>query len=281
MLKHLVVTADDFGLAAEVNEAVEAAHRTGILSAASLMVAEPFVADAVARARQLPGLRVGLHLTLVEGRPMLPRTEIPDLVAPATGRLRTDMARLGLEIVAKRSVRRQVAAEITAQFEAFGRTGLRLDHVNAHKHYHLHPVIAGDVIRIGRDYGMAALRVPVEPASVLARIQRHRRPGEAVVAGPWAKWLRRRARRAGLIVPDAVFGLAWSGRLTEERLVGLLAALPPGLTEIYSHPAVRGGFEGSAAGYRYAEELAALLAPATAAALRASGATLGGYADFA
>ncbi len=79
-LKRVVVTADDFGLAREVNEAVEAAHTGGILTAASLMVAGPAAADAVARARRLPRLRVGLHLVLVEGRPVLPPEQLPDLV---------------------------------------------------------------------------------------------------------------------------------------------------------------------------------------------------------
>ena len=96
-VRTLTVTADDFGLAAEVNEAVEIAHRTGILTAASLMVAEPWATDAVARARQMPRLRVGLHLTLVEGRAVLPARDIPDLIASG-GRLRTDLARYGAEI---------------------------------------------------------------------------------------------------------------------------------------------------------------------------------------
>ena len=65
-MKRLVVTADDFGLSLEVNEAVEQAHREGILTAASLMVSAPAAADAVARAKRLPSLRVGLHLVLVE-----------------------------------------------------------------------------------------------------------------------------------------------------------------------------------------------------------------------
>ena len=59
--KRLIVTADDFGLSREVNEAVEQAHREGILTAASLMVSAPAAADAVARARRLPSLRVGLQ----------------------------------------------------------------------------------------------------------------------------------------------------------------------------------------------------------------------------
>jgi hypothetical protein len=87
------------------------------------------------------------------------------------------------------------------------------------------------------------------------------------------------ARRAGLTVPDSVFGLAWSGSMTERRLRGLLGRLPPGLTEIYTHPATDDTFEGHAPGYRYKDELAALTAPACIAAARASGAQLGGYVD--
>ncbi|HEX5867450.1 MAG TPA: hopanoid biosynthesis-associated protein HpnK, partial [Beijerinckiaceae bacterium] len=170
-MKRLVVTADDFGLVPEVNEAVEAAHRDGILTAASLMVAEPAAADAVERARRLATLRVGLHLVLVEGRPALPPERVTDLV-DGDGRFRTDMARLGFDIFARPRVRRQLEAEITAQFEAFAATGLTLDHVNAHKHFHLHPTIAGTIISIGRRYGMTALRVPVEPRAVISQIER-------------------------------------------------------------------------------------------------------------
>jgi chitin disaccharide deacetylase len=278
--RRLVVTADDFGLAPEVNEAVEAAHRDGILTAASLMVAEPAAADAVFRARRMPGLRVGLHLVLVEGRPVLPPEQVADLV-DGEGRFRTDMARLGLDIFARPRARRQLEAEITAQFQAFAGTGIALDHVNAHKHFHLHPTVARAVMRIGQHYGMRALRVPAEPASVLAGIEPQRtRPAAALVAAPWAKLLRLQARRAGLVTPDAVFGLAWSGALTVERLAALIRHLPDGLTEIYAHPATGDAFPGSAPGYRYAEELMALTSALTREALRSSGAKLGGYADL-
>ena len=79
-MKRLIVTADDFGAAREVNDAVEAAHRGGILSAASLMVAAPAAADAIARARRLRSLRVGLHVVLLEGRPVLPPSAVAQLV---------------------------------------------------------------------------------------------------------------------------------------------------------------------------------------------------------
>lgn len=269
----VVVTADDFGLAPEINEAVETAHRDGILSAASLMVAEPWAAEAVARAKRLPRLAVGLHLTLVEGTPALPPATVPDLVG-RNGRLRADLARYGAEIWFRPRVRSQVAAEIEAQFEAYSRTGLPLHHVDAHKHFHLHPTVAGLILAIGPRFGMRSLRIPVEPAEILRRIEPAGSGWEARLAAPWARLLRRRARGAGLAVADQVFGLAWSGALTTSRLAGLLRNLPPGRTEIYAHPAVSGGFPGAAPGYDYEGEFLALRSPEAKRALAASGAIL-------
>jgi hopanoid biosynthesis associated protein HpnK len=240
------------------------------------MVAGAAAADAVGRARRLPNLRVGLHLVLVEGKPALPLESIPDLV-DASGHLRRDLTRFGFDICARPSVRAQLKAEVEAQFRAYQQTGLVLDHVNGHKHFHLHPAVAGEVIAIGRRYGMRALRVPREPATVLALIE----PG---TGGPiselvLARLLSRRARRAGLRAPDQVFGLAWSGAMSAARVAGLLRHLGSGTTEIYLHPATRDDFAGSAPGYRYADELAALIDPVVCALARRPDVALTGYGD--
>ncbi len=274
----LVVTADDFGADIAVNAAVEAAHRDGILTAASLMVTGIAADDAVVRARALPGLGVGLHLVLVEGRPLLPASRVPGLVDDA-GQFRTNMVAAGVDFALRPSVRRQLAAEIEAQFEAFAATGLPLDHVNAHKHFHLHPAIAGLIIRIGKRFGMKAVRAPVEPRRVLAGIEPLHTGFAERVAGVWAARARARFVAAGLVVPNAVFGLAWSGAMTRERVAALVDRLPPGLNEIYAHPAT-GAYPGSAPGYRYADELAALLDPETAVRARGAGRRLGRFSDF-
>ena len=243
------------------------------------MVGAPAAADAILRARRLPRLRVGLHLVLVEGRPVLPPECLPDLV-DERGNFRSDMVRLGFDIFMRPSARRQIGAEIEAQFKAYGATGLALDHVNAHKHFHLHPMIADQMIAVGRRYGLRGLRVPREPGAVLTRVEPAATPKRDYMIAPWVALLHRRARRAGLQIPDAVFGLAWSGAMTESRLSGLLCHLSERRTEIYIHPATAGGFEGHAPGYRYAEELAALVAPSAMAAARRADVTLGGYSDF-
>lgn len=277
-MKQLIVTADDFGAAAQVNDAVERAHRHGILTAASLMVAGAAARDAVARAKAMPELRVGLHLVLVEGKPVLPAKSVPDLV-DSTGHFRNDMARAGAAMFFLPKVRAQLAAEIQAQFAAFAATGLRLDHVNAHKHFHLHPTIASVMVEAAASHGVKGARVPLEPQAVLGKIEPRKASAVVALTAPFARNLRRRFRRAGITAPDHVFGLAWSGAMTGERLAGLIRHLPDGLSEIYMHPAT-GPYAGSAPGYQYQGELAALTDPRLPDLLAQGGIRCGGFCDF-
>jgi len=242
------------------------------------MVGAPAAADAVARARRLPNLRVGLHIVLVDGDPVTDRAQIPGLL-DRDGRLRNDLARFGAQLSLDPSLRRQVAKEIVSQFAAFRATGLPLDHVNAHRHFHLHPAVAAPIISVGRGYGMRALRVPVEPWHIVAGIDPHTRRLVGRIVAPWAVLMRARARRAGLTTADAVFGLAWSGAMTARRLAAIIGRLPAGIVEIYLHPAEQNTFAGAAPGYRYAEEFAALCDSDCIAAAHRSGYALGGYAD--
>ncbi|WP_233523520.1 hopanoid biosynthesis-associated protein HpnK [Dyella solisilvae] len=241
------MTADDFGLHEAVNQAVESGYRDGVLRAASLMVTAPAAADAVERARRLPGLAVGLHLVLADGRAALPSAQIPDLVDPH-GRFGNRMVGDGMRFFFLPRVRRQLAAEIRAQFEAFAATGLALDHVNAHKHFHLHPTVLGLLLSIGRDYGLRAVRLPAEP-------------GMGPWLRPWLALMRRRLRRSGVRYNDHVFGLRHTGGMDESVLLTLLQQMPAGLSEMYLHPATHGQLSPSMADYRHADELAALLSP--------------------
>ncbi len=277
-MKRLIVTADDFGAAAEVNEAVEAAHRNGVLTAASLMIAAPAAADAIARARRLAALRVGLHLTLLEGRPVLPPAAVAQLVN-RQGSFLSSPAALGARLAASRAARRQVAAEIAAQFAAFSDSGLTLDHCNAHMHFHLHPLVAGLIRSIGAGFGLRAVRVPLEPIGVLRKVERCPWSASAALTVPFALALRRGLAAANLLVAERSFGLRWSGGMSRARLAGLVRHLPPGVSEIYLHPAT-GPYPGAARGYRYMEELEALTAPEVVAACADSSVRLGGFADF-
>ncbi len=277
--KRVILSADDFGLSVAVNEAIEQAHRDGILGAASLMVAGPAAADAVRRARALPSLRVGLHLVVIEGPAVLPPASIPDLV-DAGGQFPSDQLRLGLRYAFVPRVRRQLAAEIRAQFAAFAATGLTLDHADAHKHMHLHPTVGRLMIAIGRDFGLRALRIPAEPPGVIAAAGGQPGFGDRVLFH-WTRLLRAQARRAALVTNDACFGLSGSGHMTRARLLALVPRLPEGLSEIYFHPASRRDDDlvRLMPDYEHTAELEALCDPGVAAALARAGAQRTTYGE--
>jgi hypothetical protein len=245
-----------------VNEGVERAYRDGVLRQCSLMVAGEAATDAVRRARSMPGLRLGLHLVVIEGRSVLPASVVPDLV-DASGWFSSDQLRLGLRYYFRPRVRRQLRAEIAAQFAAFAATGLDLHHADAHKHMHLHPTVGRLLIEEGARYGLNRVRVPFEPVAVMARCGVV--PGlgaRAMAAG--TSVLRRQITQAGMTATDQVFGLAWSGAVTEARLLALAEHLPPGETEIYTHPAAGRDalLDRLMPDYQHEAELAALLSPA-------------------
>lgn len=274
--RRVILTADDFGRSAEVNEAVERAHQEGALTAASLMVAEPGFDEAVRIARRNPRLAVGLHLALTDGAPKLDAALLPSLTQG--GRLRDDMAAVGLLLALSPVAKKELASEVAAQVEAFAATGLRCDHVNAHKHFHLHPLVAAALMQAASGAGVRAIRLPWEPGA-LVRAADPASPRTAEWAlKPWCATLRTRAANWNLAAPDRVLGLAWSGRFTAERLLRAIPLIPKGVTELYFHPATRGGFAGAAPGYLYAEELAALTDRRVLEALAAT--PRGGYAEM-
>jgi len=257
--RRLIVTVDDFGLAIPVNEAVERGHRDGIVTAASLMVAEQAAQDAVARARANPTLAVGLHVVVVAGRPLLLPERIPDLVG-GDGLFSNALARAGVRYFFRRSAQRQLEAEIRAQFAAFAATGLPFDHVNAQCHYHLHPTVLRLILKVAADYGRPPMRIPDEP-------------GHAPFLSPFLHLMKARLRASGVAHNDHVFGFNDTGRMTQERVLGFLARLPAGTTELYFHAAT-GRWPGIAhdlEAYRLEDEFAALVSPHVADAVRANG----------
>jgi hopanoid biosynthesis associated protein HpnK len=267
-LKRLIVTADDYGASLPVNEAIEIACRDGILTTTCLMVGAPMAGDAVERAKGLPNLRVGLHLVVVRGRPVLGPERIPDLV-DKDGRFDSNLVRAGFRYFFMPRVRRQLAAEIRAQFEAFQATGLVLDHANAHHHMHLHPTVLQLIVEIGREFGLAAVRLPYEP-------------GVGLLLAPWITLMKRRLLRAGLRFNDFIFGIRDTGRMDGDALRRTIAALPDGVSEILLHPAtgLSAEMEPETARFRFETEFMALIDPAVRDAVNTAGVELIAFGDL-
>jgi chitin disaccharide deacetylase len=275
MTKRVIVTGDDFGLALPVNEAIVAAHQSGVLTTASLMMGENFSQDAIERARRHPSLKIGLHLTLVEGHPVSEPSQIPDLVNDS-GVFSSHLGRSGFKYFFYPGVRKQLETEIRAQFEAFHQTGFILDHVNAHNHMHFHPTVLQLILKIGQEYGLKAVRLPNEPpirSWKAARKSLASRLSSWIFLYPWTRIMKHRLRRAHMVHNDYLFGMADSGSMTLDLALKLVQHLPAGVTELCFHPATHRSVEidSTMPLYRHQDEFKALTSELLAKSLSEAG----------
>src|SRR5437870_7320107 len=146
--RRLIVNADDFGISETVNEAVIRAFTEGVLTSCSLMVTGEAFEHAVGLAHAHPDLAVGIHLVTVLGRAVLPSAEIPTLV-DAAGNFAANSVVAGLKYYFLPQARRELHRELSAQFEKFAATGLRLSHIDGHLHMHVHPVVFRAAVELG------------------------------------------------------------------------------------------------------------------------------------
>lgn len=272
----LIVNADDFGASGSVNEAVMRAHRGGVLTSASLMVTGDAFEEAVELARGAPGLAVGLHLVLVQGKAAAPRDRVPHLV-DARGRLPRDPPGFGLRLALDPVLRREVGTEIDAQVERFVATGLPLSHVDGHLNFHLHPAVFPRLARAAVAHGARGVRLPRDDLGLALRHDRRRllpKLFQATAFGLLSAWARRRLP-PDLHATQRVYGLFQSGGLSAPYVLDLVGRLRGRNAELYAHPATEAGAEPLGPN---PTDLATLCDPLVAEALRRAGVRLGVYA---
>jgi hopanoid biosynthesis associated protein HpnK len=281
--RRLIVSADDFGMSAGVNAGILRAHRDGILTNASVMVSGAAFDEAVELARATPTLSVGLHLVLVQGRATTPPNAIPGLV-DAAGMFRTNPVAVGVRYFFTPGMRAQLEREICAQLEKYLATGLLLSHVDGHLNIHMHPAVVTILVRVAARYGIRALRLPREPLAVSLRLDgrdRARKLAESLAFRRLTAFAAPRLTAHGIRFTDRMFGLHQSGHVTEPYLLGVIDALAPGVTELYSHASHVDdeGRRWRPADYECEAELAALTSPTVRAALRERQIELTSYRD--
>jgi hopanoid biosynthesis associated protein HpnK len=239
MPRNLVVNADDLGLTVGVNNGIFDAHDGGIVTSASLFANAPATDDAIRRARSRSSLGVGVHLTLVDGKPTLPPSRVPSLVED-DGRFRTSWKPFIVACLRGRVALEEVERELTAQIERIRWAGIQPTHLDAHKHVHAYPAVFAIVARLAKRFRIPTVRVPYERWSPVwgddhqRRIARHQALTNAAML-PWARRDHRTVSAQGLWAPQFV-GRSHTGVLSADSLQGLFRRLRPGVTELMVHP---------------------------------------------
>jgi predicted glycoside hydrolase/deacetylase ChbG (UPF0249 family) len=234
----LILNADDFGLTAGVNRAIIELHRAGRLTSATLMARAAATDEAIDLARATPSLGVGCHAVLVDGEPVLSPQKLPTLVDRHTSRLQPTLSPFLGRLFAGRIRSFEIEAEAAAQIALLQSRGLRLTHVDTHKHTHMFPAVLRPVLRAAKAAGIRSVRNPFESAWSLR-------------ATPGAPWLRRTevnllrlfepafrriVAEEGFTTTDGAIGVLATGTLDEPTVSSLLRNLPPGTWELVTHP---------------------------------------------
>lgn len=280
-MKQLIITSDDFGLSSGVNRAVEQAWRVGLLTCASLMPGGNAFDEAIGIARRNPGLQVGLHLTLVQGRSVLPPEEIPGLV-DGQSNFSDNPVSAGMRYYFDEKLRSQLAREIEAQIVRVRDAGIPLSHIDGHLNIHLHPTVFSLLAELMPRYGITSLRLSLERLGHNLRFDRQRVAGKAlerIIFGALAEHARPELDRQGIRYAREVKGVLNSGCMTESYILNILDGLNDGLTEIYFHPGCLPDAEITRRmpDYRHQEELAAITSPAVRQKLKALRITVQNY----
>lgn len=261
-MKELIINADDFGLSAGANRGIIKAWQQGILTSTSLMVGGAAFEEAVRLAGENPGLQVGLHLTLVQGRGVLERQGFPALV-DENGDFGNDPVLAGMRYFFLKPLRKRLYNEIEAQIVKCRDAGINLSHLDGHLNIHMHPVVFDILCELMPKYGITSFRLSRENLSANLAVDRQRVLGkcaDAFIFASLARRCRSRLDRLGIRYAGEVKGLLNSGRMTEDYLLRALESVEEGVTEIYFHPGCRpcAELDRWMPAYRHDEELAAL-----------------------
>lgn len=241
-MTQLIVNADDFGLTPGVNRAIAELHAAGAVTSASLMARGAAVDDAIEIALRTPSLGVGCHVVLADGTPVLSPQAIPHLANPATGSMDASIARfllaLGRGPRAHRAMVREIQDETAAQIALLQSRGVRLTHIDTHKHLHMFPSVLRPVLRAAHAAGIRVIRNPFEPLWAVRATPKPSfiRFAEVVALRTLAPICRRIIAEEGFVTTGGTVAVLGTGHLDAAALAALLGSLQPGVWELVTHP---------------------------------------------
>jgi predicted glycoside hydrolase/deacetylase ChbG (UPF0249 family) len=240
----LIVNADDFGLTHGVNCAVAELNAAGALTSATLMAQGAAADEAIDLALKTPSLGVGCHVVLVDGAPTLPPQKIPRLVDPITEHFQPALwdflraARIRVPWARTTPLDSEIEAETAAQIARLQARGLRLTHIDTHKHTHMFPAVLRPVLRAARSAGIRSVRNPFEPAW-----SRRATPNSPLLRRVQVRLLqrlepafRRIVAEEGFATTDGCIGVLATGQLDAGLIAAFLRDLPAGTWELVTHP---------------------------------------------
>ena len=240
-MPRLIVNADDFGIAPGVNRAILELHAAEVLTSATLMAQASATEEAVRMALAMPSLGVGCHIVLVDGSPVSETRNISSLVDRTTSAFHPTLGAFVNRLFTFRIRSTEIEAEAAAQIALLQSNGLRLTHIDTHKHTHMFPSVLRPVLRAAKAAGIRAVRNPFEPLWSLNATSDapELRRAEVIFLRRFESKFRRIVAEEGFTTTDGAIGVLATGTLNIAAVNSLITAIPEGTFELVSHPGYR------------------------------------------
>ncbi len=235
--RRLIVNADDFALHPSVNRAIILAHREGIVTSTTILAGGMALFDAIEELKACPNLGIGVHLCLVDQRPVLNPDEVPSLV-DRNGKFCASYPAFIRKYLLGQIRLAQVRREFEAQVARIRDLGLAMTHLDSHQHLHLLPGISAVTAEIARKFAIRCIRIPAEETAAMRGPSSLGRRIQGKIVFRLAQKRRREFARAGFRFPDHFFGFQRGGTLLLDDWLKLVPRLPAGVSEIMVHPGV-------------------------------------------
>lgn len=280
MLKKLIINADDFGLCKGVNKAVFEAHTTGVLTSATIMANMPGLYEAIMMAKNMPTLGVGVHLNVIDGKPISSDDRVK-LLVNENGEFKYSAYKLAFKSLLNKKILKAIEVELAEQISLIIKKGIKPTHLDSHKHFHCFPPVYRIVCSLAADFGIGTVRWPWEPATVCLSDWPPVEFGDKARAF-LARQLALECRRidSRFIKNDIFFGVAHTGRIDDKFWSELCKTQFIGTAEVMTHPGYPEGLNKTRLVEQRQIELKWLCDPATKECLKNAGIELVNYGNL-
>ncbi len=239
MSSRLIINADDFGLTPGVNRGIEELFHAGVLSSTTLMANAPAFEDAVTIAQRTPGLGVGCHIVLTDGKPLTESRHISTLLERDGKRFRSSLAAFACAALLGKLDEAEIEQEATAQIMRLLDANIHPTHLDSHKHTHMFPAVLRPLLRVAERFKIRSIRNPFEQnwslhlgrGRALRRLQIH-----LLRLLKTSFYAQLQLREGRILTTRGALGVSATGDLEQTTLTGLLTQLPPGAWELVCHP---------------------------------------------
>lgn len=225
-MKHLIITADDFGLSESINEGIMKSYTEGVVTYLNIIPTGDAFEDAVRLAGESGLEEIGAHLTLTETRPI---TSIES---------NANHNQLFFRLLRGKISEKDIYIELKNQLDKIKKMGIKITNLSSHEHIHMMPGISEIFIRLAVEYAIPSVRYICcdRPASFLCAGDIYRK----ALIYYFSSKMKKSLSAAGIKHADRLFGFLDSGNMDEDKALELLKLQRDGTAELVCHPGFLG-----------------------------------------